>query len=536
MSILDARELEPGAAVDAEICVVGAGAAGITLALELARLSADVLLVESGGEEADPETQALHDLDNLGYPVREHFMSRARYYGGSCNLWAGRSMRLLPEDVAACPELPGAGWPIPHAEIVRHYDRAAEVLRLPAVTMFDPGVYRGRMTEVERRLFDAGPLAPTVSLWARRPMRFGAMYRSRLHRAGNVRVLLHASVTGIRLSPAGDAVETLDAATLDGKRLAVRARVFVLACGGLENARLLLVSRDRQPAGIGNVNDLVGRYFMDHPRSVFGRVRLRPGARLPLLRGMPLADGKVQIGIGFSAEARRRRGLLNHYATLEAEYSGYAAAGYQSAVRTAKVLLKKGYAGSRWDVGRARLGDIPGMIYLLTPKELMPHPVYRVYWNLRNTLHPRPDGAARVVVYFCEQPPDRESRVTLGEKRDQLGVPRLELHWRIGPEVTESVLALQETLRVRLDQAGIGELEPGQGEPRYTDASHHMGTTRMAATPQEGVVDSDGRVYGVRNLYMAGSSVFPSAGHANPTLTIVALAIRLAHHLRPSRG
>jgi choline dehydrogenase-like flavoprotein len=530
VSLLDARELEPGAAVDAEICVVGAGAAGITLALELARRSADVLLVESGGEEADPETQALHDLDSVGYPVREHFMSRARYYGGSCNLWAGRSMRLLPEDVAAPQDLPGAGWPIPHAEIVRHYDRAAEILRLPAITMFDPGAYQERMTAAERRLFDAGPLAPTVSLWARRPMRFGAVYRSQLRRA--VRVMLHASVTGVRLSPAGDAVEALDAATLDGKRVMVRARTFVLASGGLENARLLLVSRDRQLAGIGNANDLVGRYFMDHPRSVFGRVRLRPGARLPLLRGMPVADGKVQIGMGFSAEERRRRGLLNHYATLEAEFSGYAAAGYQSAVRTAKVLLKKGYAGSRWDVGRSRLGDIPGMIYLLTPKELMPHPLYRVYWNLRNALHPRPDGAARVVVYFCEQPPDRESRVTLGEKRDRLGVPRLELHWRIGPEVTESVLALQETLRQRLDQSGIGDLEPGQGEPRYTDASHHMGTTRMAASPRDGVVDPDCRVHGVGNLYLAGSSVFPSAGHANPTLTIVALALRLADHLR----
>jgi choline dehydrogenase-like flavoprotein len=172
------------------------------------------------------------------------------------------------------------------------------------------------------------------------------------------------------------------------------------------------------------------------------------------------------------------------------------------------------------------------MIYLLTPKELMPHPVYRLYWAARSALHPRPDGRARVVVYFCEQPPDRESRVTLGEARDALGQPRAVLRWRLGPEVTRSVLALQDRLAATLRASGIGELEPGAGEPRYTDASHHMGTTRMSRDPRTGVVDPACRVHALANLYLAGSSVFPTAGHANPTPTIIALALRLADHLR----
>jgi choline dehydrogenase-like flavoprotein len=247
-----------------------------------------------------------------------------------------------------------------------------------------------------------------------------------------------------------------------------------------------------------------------------------------------VADGKLQLGIGVPPEVRRAEGLLNHYATLESEFSGYAAAGYQSLVRAAKVVLRKGYAGSRWEVGRSRLSDIPGMIYLLTPKELMPHPLYRLYWNARSALHPRPDGRARVIVYFCEQPPDRESRVMLASGRDALGQPRVELRWRIGPEVTRSVLALQERLATTLRAAGIGELERGEGEPRYTDASHHMGTTRMSRDRSTGVTDPDCRVHGVDNLYLAGSSVFPTAGHANPTPTIIALSLRLADHLRRS--
>jgi len=531
VSFLDARELE-SPVIDADVCIVGAGAAGITLATELGRAGRDVCLVESGGLAPEAPIQALYDLENLGHPVRENFMSRARYYGGSCNLWAGRSMRLLEEDVGPQAEPGGNGWPLRYAEIAGYYSRAAAVLRLPHLELFDPAAHDGRMSQWERRIFASGSITPTVSLWARRPMRFGAAYRGEIRRSDRVRAVLHASVTTIQLDPAGDTVEALEVATLQGRRFRVRARVFVLACGGLENARLLLASHDRHLSGIGNGHDLVGRFFMDHPRAVHGRVRLRPGVRLPSLRGRPLADGKVQIGMGLPLEERRRRGLLNHYATLESEFSGYAAAGYQSAVRAAKVILRKGYAGSRWDLGRARLGEIPGMIYLLTPKELMPYPVYRLYWGLRNALHPRPDGGSRVVVYFCEQPAGAESRLTLSNQRDGLGVPRLALHWRIPSEVTQTLLELQDALSSCLRDAGVGDLEPGAGEPRYTDASHHMGTTRMGATPRTGVVDPDGRVHGVSNLYVAGSSVFPSAGHANPTLTIVALALRLADHLR----
>ena len=164
----------------------------------------------------------------------------------------------------------------------------------------------------------------------------------------------------------------------------------------------------------------------------------------------------------------------------------------------------------------------------------MPHFAYRWYSRLRSARSPRRETHA-VVVYFCEQPPDAESRVTLSRELDPLGVNRLVLDWRIGPEVTRSVLELQELLRDCLDRAGIGELENGS-ELRFTDASHHMGTTRMSDDPRSGVVDTDCKIHGLDNLYVAGSSVFPSAGHANPTLTIVALALRLAQQLRAAYG
>lgn len=531
MSFIDARDSSLPAAIATDVCIVGAGAAGITLASELQASGMDICLVESGGFTPDEEIQSLYDLTSTGYPIRANFMARARYFGGSCNLWAGRNMTLNELDFEARDWVARSGWPIPHSEVASHYSRAFEILELPDPRRVSGGSLRERMSADERRLFDEGTLAPTVSLWPRSATRFGSAFGPKLRKSPNIRVILNASVTHVALSEAGTAAEAVTVSTLDGRKATIRARRFVLACGGLENARLLLACRDRQPNGIGNDHDQVGRYFMDHPRAVFGKVRLPAGCDIPLLRGRPLRDGKIQLGIGLSPGTQKRERLLNHYVTFELETSGYAEAKYQSFVQTMKVVLRRGYAGSRLDFARAHLNRIPDMIYLLSPKELMPHSLYRAYVAVRDMLYRRPSPKTYVAVYFCEQPPDPASRVTLSPDRDRLGLNRLELHWHLDATVRDSVLRMQGLLRDKFAASGIGRLEASAEEPAFTDASHHMGTTRMCRSPRDGVVDTECRVHGISNLYLAGSSVFPCAGHANPTLTIVALAVRMARHL-----
>jgi choline dehydrogenase-like flavoprotein len=531
VSIIDARALDDGTILESDVCIVGAGAAGLTLAEALAEPSRTICVLEAGGQEPDEATQALCELENVGAPIREGFMSRARYFGGSCNLWAGRSMRLAPLDLAGRDWVADSGWPIAAEELAVHYPQASAILKLPSNEQFEPEWYRARLSDSERALYD-GDLVPTVSLWAKAPMRFGVAHRQRLERSRHTRLVLYANVTGIHLADGGRAVESVAASTLDRRRLTVRARIFVLATGGLENARLLLVSHNRHRCGIGNGFDLVGRYFMDHPRAVFGKVRLRLASRLPLIAGLPTRHGQIQLGIGPSETVQRRERLLNHYVTLEPEYSPYVRGAYKTSVEVMKVLLRRGHAGKRWNLAAVRRGGLDEMIQLLTPKEIMPHFLYMWTRRARAALPRRAGEETRVVVYFCEQPPRPESRVTLSAEQDALGVNRLVLDWRIADEVVRSVMRLQELLGIEIDRRGVGQLVPGEGAPRFTDASHHIGTTRMSNDPKRGVVDADCKVHGVANLYVAGSSVFPSSGHANPTFTIVALALRLAEHLR----
>jgi len=536
VTIVDARELAPATAIETDVCIVGAGAAGITLAHRLAKLGVHSCLVESGGFELQEETQALHDLESSGYPLRRDYMSRARYFGGTCNLWAGRSMLLTAEDFRPREWVPDSGWPIPYVDVHGYYAEAARILDLPMIVGPAAPDFGPRLSADESRLFRQPRLVPTLSFWGRGAKRFGADYKSFLRRTDKVRVLLNASAVSINATADGTSIRSLSARTLAGNALEVRARRFVMSSGGIENARLLLVSRDRHSDGLGNAHDVVGRYFMDHPRAVHGRVHVPAGVKLRLLRGRPLPDGKWQAGIALAPQVQREHGLLNHYATFELQTSGYSAAKYQSFIQTMKVLMRRGHAGSRWSFAKKHLNDLPNMIYLLSPKELMPHQLYRAYVAARDFVPRRPQAQTYVVVYFCEQPPDPLSRVTLSREVDQLGVNKVNLNWHIGEAVYRTIDRMQRILDEDLKDSGVGQIEASTATPEFTDASHHMGTTRMSVDPRKGVVDINCRVHGLANLFMAGSSVFPCAGYANPTLTIVALSLRLAEHLATGAG
>jgi len=532
MAFVDANELPSATTVDAEICVIGSGAAGLTVASLLDQSSIRVCLVESGSHGPDEETQALYDIESVGYPVRQNFMSRARYFGGTSNLWAGRCMWLSPLDFGRRDWVPHSGWPISYDEVSRHYPAAAQILGLPAARTVETILERTRAHPVEGRFVGDQNLQPNLSVWGRRPLRFGAAFRKQLHNSRNARVFLNANITSIELNQAGTRVETCIGTTLGGKAIRFVAKRFVVACGGLETARLLLASRSVAPNGVGNAHDAVGRYYMDHPRAVYGRVRLSRPAKLPGLLGLSLPDGMAQVGIQLSDATQRRESLLNNYLTLERQWSDQTARAYQSFVHSAKIVLRAGYAGRRFSLSRAQLARIPELIYLLAPREILPHAIYRAARRLKDRLG---SGVADLVlVNYCEQAPNPQSRVYLGRECDRFGVPRLVLDWVVGGAETKTLLRLHELLDGQLRRAGLGRVDHSSPEARelcYTDASHHLGTTRMSAAPRDGVVDGHCKVHGVANLFIAGSGVFPTAGHANPTLTIVALAIRLAQHL-----
>ena len=325
--LLDARRIERGAVVEADLCIVGAGAAGIALARELAGTPLSVCLLESGGFQPDAATQSLYEGPSRGTLLEEggDYLSRSRlrFFGGSTNHWQGWCRPLDPLDFEARPWVEHSGWPLDRGALEPYYARAAELVQIPHVgdaeapVLAGPGALLLPGSEwVATRLFTFSP-----------PTAFGRVYRDALARAPNVTLLTHANVREIRLDAGGSRVESVRVACLEDNAFDVRARYTALAAGGIENARLLLASNRQRPAGIGNGHDRVGRYFADHPVLDVGHVVLTDAAPpTGFYRFHVPADPRFAthvLGVlSLSERALRERHLLNLRVYLRPERTG----------------------------------------------------------------------------------------------------------------------------------------------------------------------------------------------------------------------
>jgi choline dehydrogenase-like flavoprotein len=532
----DLNELESGQELQTDLVIVGAGAAGISIALEFVGSPHQVLLVESGGMDADGDTLSLSEGSVVGMAYEPLEASRARHFGGTTNMWTGWCKPLDPIDFRRRSWLDLPGWPVSREELDPFYVRAQDLV--------EAGPYRydlAQWLEAVGEVDDLSAARLEQTFWQKSPpTRFGQRYLEPLRTAKNISVLLHANLTGLQINGDQGLVESVRLRTLQGESATVRARCVVIACGGLENPRLLLSAAPARPRGLGNDHDLVGRYFMEHPWFEAGWIL--PTETYTLIDRYYRHDAagrQHRTAWQFTEHEQERLGVLNCCISLGIE------AHRQGAVQAAgKVWRDLSHGKFPTEIGDrvvAMLSDIHGISESVIRKLLLHRRVNKPPERLE--LHA-----------VLDPKPNPDSRVTLSREGDALGLPRLQLDWRLSADDEHSMALLVRRVADEITRLGHGRvrLHPALQDPNggwaragnlighgvAPDAPtmhiswHHMGTTRMAQSPHEGVVDADCRVHGTANLYVAGSSVFPTSGNANPTLTIVALALRLADHLQ----
>jgi choline dehydrogenase-like flavoprotein len=532
--LIDARELEDGSVLRAQLCIIGGGAAGITIARELIGSGVDVVLLESGGMEADPATQALYVGDLVGAPFYgagneiQLDECRLRYLGGTTNHWTGFCRPLEPFDFEPRSYVARSGWPLTRDELDPYYDRAVEVLRL-ASPRFDLAWWQ-QEHGLGEALLDTD-LVTTSMFQVHIPYSYAVAYRSTLEAAANVRVVLWANATRLAVDDNSDVVRSVDVQTLSGVRASVEADEFVVAMGGIETPRLLLASNDVRTAGVGNGRDQVGRHFAEHLRAQVGHVVLR---RAPEELGLynptdipaPVSD--------------------NPNNTISAQ---------GALTLTGEALADFELLGLEIQMSYVRAPEPSGPIHAdgLRMDDVEP---------LAAAVEGEGPGALAYVQVLGEQEPNPESRIRLGPERDALGMPKIELDWRHTAQDRASIVAGLQVLGRELGRTGEGRLLSLPGGIRYMEdpdpedfpfleasassvdpegfdlgvGFHHLCATRMADDPAVGVVDRDCRVHDVANLSIASSAVFATAATATPTFTITALALRLADRLRASLG
>lgn len=531
--IVNANDVPRGITLETDICIIGAGPAGISLAREFDGQPFRVVLLEAGKLRRDRAAQALYKGDNVGLHYEDLDQARSRYFGGSSNCWGGFCRPLDPQDFESRDWVPNSGWPIGRAELMPYYRQAHALLQLGPFE-YDATRWENWIGRPDARLAPLpGDRAMNLICQLSPPTRFGRHYRADMMHSRNIVTYLNANVTEIEAPGSGARVSAVRVRTLAGVTFKVTARTYVLAVGGVETPRLLLASNRYQRAGIGNQNDLVGRYFMDHPRLRSGTIRFRnPAANSTIydlhvtLPGGVMSQGvKIAGYFGLTADVQRAERLGNTRCYTVSRYVGDDPASY-AAVSHIRQFLHG--AGSLRERSRADLVNIA--------KQLPSVAVLAAGLKFRLPFLARGFSLETVV----EPTPLPDSRVTLGHGRDRLGMPRVKVEWRLGEMEKRTIRRTQEILDddLRHTDAGSVTVEaPADDEPwpdTLRGCWHHMGTARMADDPRRGVVDRHCRVHGIENLYIAGSSVFPTCGADMPTITIVALALRLANHIKAS--
>ena len=534
--------------IEVDLCIVGAGVAGIAIAKSFIGSSISVCVIEAGGLAGEEKSQALYEGDSVGTISFDPGLSRMRVFGGSCNLWGGGCIPFSRQDMAPRDWVPHSGWPLTYDELQPYYAKARAFCQIEECDFTD-GTFLGRLV---RQPLQVDESKLVNQLFARSLIFFGGSYRDELAQAPNITVLLHANLLELHATPNGKAIRQARIGSLDGRQGMVRARQYVLAAGGIENARLLLLSNSVVPQGLGNQRDLVGRYFMDHPSGKMGTVISdTPDRFTRAYERMPINCGtSVFPQIGLSSEVQRKYRLLSarvHPFPVE----GPVPQGLH-ALRSLRAALHPP-ANDEGSLLEARLsaalknGPMRNQSNELS-KESIGKLALRMGWGAGdiakaalNKLTDKPTVASKHVELtgFFEQAPNPDSRVTLSDQVDALGQRKICVDWQITELDRYTYRTAARLFGTELTRAGGGQfqlapwLEDEDSQPpQVHGTAHHLGTTRMADSPMHGVVDRDCRVFGVDNLHIAGSSVFPTGGWAFPTFTIVALSLRLAENLR----
>jgi choline dehydrogenase-like flavoprotein len=528
MPIIDLRDIPTGETIEAELCIIGSGPAGATIARELDSETARIVVVECGGAKRSVEADALNEIESIGRPrVMDQWLVRNRILGGSSHTWTGRCAPLDRIDYEKRDWIPYSGWPLTPEDMQPVLDRAAPHLGL--------GVGSGFSDRSFWKLFGRTGFSPNIDEELLLPffwqfskddtnpfdyMRFGKSLRNR---PLNARILLNATVVNINTEASGAAVTSVDLRAGDGSPRVVFAPRVVLCAGGIENARLLLASRRTNSAGLGNQNDLVGRFLMDHPRGRIGLFDVQTSEQLQRWLGVyNLKIGKSSYrfrhGYRLSPDYQRQHQLLNSTVWLNEIVKDDDPWNALS-----RILRRRGKLSEDVVSVAANLGlVVRGLNQYLVQRNGLPRKLERLE-----------------LICMVEQQPDPDSRITLSDRTDRFGVPISRVNWKVGAPEARTIKTIGKILRSEFQRLSLNDVQLDDWVARdedlpltFPDIAHPTGTTRMATSAKSGVVDPNCQVHGVNGLFVAGSSIFPTAGHANPTHMIVATAIRLADFLK----
>jgi choline dehydrogenase-like flavoprotein len=493
-----------------DIVIIGAGAAGILLAVNLSANGRRVLLLESGHFTEDEARQVLNEVEQAGKTVTSAVWGRKRAIGGTTIAWGGQSLPFSALDFEKRPWVAESGWPLDYRELDPYYKAANRFMHIDELD-YEGDIFR--LLKMKRPDLDSRQLHCHFSKWAPEPD-FRKLYQDRLRSA--VTVVYNAVLT--RLHDDGSRVTGCTIANFEDKEATIPATTLILAPGCIEANRILLLHR-QQTGDQSRYSDWLGKCFMEHPCIEVGDVTTDGPWRLQKNFNTHIKGGrKYSVRLSLSEELQRQEQLLNGSASLLFKYESEEMDPYIEV----KQLLRQRHLGN---LKKLPIGHLKALV------------MGAASLGAGNFIYKH--NSSPKLIMMMEQEPTRDSYIDLGDEKDRFGLTKANMNWQITFNTWRSVVFLANAAKKEIERAGFGTVclhdHINEAEPSWSsylsDVNHHMGGTRMSISPQQGVVDPELGVWGFDNLYICSTAVFPTGSHSNPTLTLLALAQRLANKL-----
>ena len=500
---------------DADLCIIGGGIATYTMLSSFAGSTLRILVVERGGMTPGPDQEKEKSCTISGHPFEGHMDGRYFGLGGTSEYWGGQALPLEDFDLAKKDWVDFSGWPITIEDIKPFYSDAEKLFQVDPVA-YDTDVFK--MRSLNPLPCDQSSIKLHFSKWSPRP-NFKPNLVEKYTSHASTHILINAVVSSFDYDKESKQVNRIQIQNQSGKKGTVKATHFVLAAGGIENARLLLVSPTLPE------NKWVGRMFQDHPTAQVATIHPSDMKSLQRYFGY-FFKGRTRClpRLSLTTEAQKQRKLLA--ATAFIQFLPKEGSVFEALKQVYRSLV-------RWKMPKRK--DTKKLLASLR-KTGEVFPILKAYWGSGYVYVP--DSLPRLTV-MLEQVPSEKSFIGLSSSLDKYGMPVADIHWDISDATMHTLKEFCAILQTEMTKLSLGRMEWDSWlhedhetiKQHLTDAFHHMGTTRMSPSDATGVVDEDCRMHGVRNLYVAGSSVFPTSGHSNPTLTFMALTLRLGRHL-----
>jgi choline dehydrogenase-like flavoprotein len=521
---IDLEDVPAGTKFESEICVIGAGVAGLLLSTRLAGYGFKVNLLEAGGRELEDRSQDLYKSEMRGRFHMGTTEGRFRTFGGASTRWGGQLL-AYPDEVFTTRERMGnVGWPITQDEIRAYYPDIFKIMGVNDLPFTDEFLEKfGNRQEVS-----SPEVRVRFSKFAPFPRRnLAGTLGKQCVASDRITVYLHANTLSLELAGDGSRVEFAKVRNYQGGEFRFKAQNFIICTGTIETSRLLLSSTSVQPAGVGNAGDQVGRYFQDHvtvdamqlgeqSKRVFAKYFspyfVKDTLHSPKIEAMPVLHKSLNLPE-----------VMAHFFIHESEDNEF------TLLRQTLVEMQRGR------IAISKIGQLPR---LLSGAAKM---AYSLKVKGRRVFSKQANVSLNIET---EQLPRADSRIQISDKRNAVGIPQTIVDWKISGEEGEAMQRFAVVMEKYLRSLGMTEqnwtIKPQDDAQAWakagSDILHPMGGTRMGTSPENSVVDRDLRVHGVANLYVSSCSVFPTGGSSNPTFTMMSLACRLSDRLKGQRG